>query len=82
MSPGSSDQDAAAAAATKKDEELTAGQANNIKDLMQFNPDESKIPNGTSDINLDPLSGSANSQVAARPDHNREVHIMISLLYY
>ena len=72
MSSSNTDLDAAVA---KKEEQPEAAQVDKINDLMQFNPDETKIPNGTSDTNLDPLFGSANPQVASRPDHNREVHI-------
>ena len=75
VSSSSTDLDAAVATATKKEEQPEAVLADKINDLMQFNPDETKIPNGTSDANLDPLFGSANPQVASRPDHNREVHI-------
>ena len=74
VSSSNTDLDAAVAAAIKKEEQSEASQADNINDLMQFNPDETKIPNGTSDTNLDPLFGSANPQVASRSDHNREVH--------
>ena len=63
-----------AAASTKREEQPETIQGDNFRDLMQFNPDESKIPNGTSDTNLDPLFGSADPQVASRSDHNREVH--------
>ena len=70
----------ATAATTNKEEQPEASQADNINDLMQFNPDESKIPNGTSDTNLDPLFGSANPEVASRPDHNREVGIIYHFL--
>lgn len=75
VSSSNTDLDAAVAAAAKKEEQPEAAQVDKINDLMQFNPDETKIPNGTSDTNLDPLFGSANPQVASRPDHNREVHI-------
>lgn len=66
-----SDPDAAVAATTKKEEQPEAVQADNLNDLMQFNRDE-KIPNGTSDTNLDPLFAPGNSQAASVPDHNRE----------
>lgn len=72
LSPGSTDLDAAVAATVKKEEEPETTQGDDINNLMQFNPNE-KIPNGTSDTNLDPLFGSGNPQVATRPDHNREV---------
>lgn len=75
-----SDPDAAVAAATKKEEQPEAVQADNLNDLMQFNRDE-KIPNGTSDTNLDPLFAPGNPQAASVPDHNREVFIQISLPY-
>lgn len=71
--PAGTDLDAAVAAAMKKEEQPEAVQTGNVNDLMQFNPDETKIPNGTSDTNLDPLFGPAKPQVAARSDHNREV---------
>lgn len=74
VSPTSTDPEGTVAATTNKEEQPEDAQADNIKDLMQFNPDESKIPNGTSDTNLDPLFGSTNPQVASIPDHNREVH--------
>ena len=82
VSPSSTDLETAVTATTKKEEQPEADKTDNINDLMQFNPDESKIPNGTSDTNLDPLFNPANPQGASRPDHNREVrvypHSMIS----
>lgn len=77
-SPSNTDIDAATAVTTKR-EEQEADQVDNNNDLMQFNPDEYKIPNGTSDTNLDPLFSSANPQSVPRPDH-REVYLGLSAL--
>ena len=73
VSPSSTDLETTVVTTTKKEEQPEAAQTDKINDLMQFNPDESKIPNGTSDTNLDPLFTPANPQGASRPDHNREV---------
>lgn len=73
VSPSSTGPEATVAATTKEEQPEATAQTDKINDLMQFNPDESKIPNGTSDTNLDPLFTPANPQGASRPDHNREV---------